>query len=1177
MAAPFLQTSFTAGEISPALWGQIDLRKYQTGAAVARNMWVDYRGGQFSRPGTSLAAVGLPLATEDPPCLIPFVFNQEQAYVLELSDSVARGKVMRIFYRGEPVRYTGLALTAVAANITGATFTFAGSTAAGWAVGQRIYIDGVTGGLIKANGLSGVNKQTFIIASSPGANQWKFTDINGVSVTALGWTAWSAGGTGAREVWVTHPWDGDDLFDLKYAQSADVLTVTHNEYDTYTINRLSQTSWTITAESFGSDLVQPASQAVTALGNDPADPQYFYAYVVTAYNTTTREESAPGAAFVSTVNRALDQTQAVANSLTWTAVSGADMYRIYKAQPVPNGYQGSAPYFWGLLGQAASTSFVDNNLEADYAISPPGNRNPFIGGAITGALIAVPGFGYITPIVQITDPAGRDGDVTAPNLLADGGLDAPLVIVDGGQDYQAPVATVVENRATFTPGTGATFAFSDAWVVAPAGPTYWIPAPGSITVAVGGAGYHVPRVSYSYAGGGITSWESDGLFYGTTTADVVTGIVGLTDGVALSVLAPAGGTMTFTLVDTAADVFPYSLGVIELDITEEYLNKPACVAFYQQRRVFAATQARPSAFWMSRPGQFSNFDVSYPSQSDDAIQATVVAGEVNQILSLTPMNTGVIALTAGGAFLISGDGKQAPVTPATVNARTQTFSGASSLQPLRVSDNLVYVTAQKTAVRDLQYDFFTDIYKGTDLSVLCGHLFSGRDIVQWAWASEPWKLAHAVRDDGILLSMCYLKEQEVVGWTRSDTNGQFVSVCSIPEPNESAVYVVVRRYIFGTGYRYFTERFSNRDFGQNTAMNIPSDPERVWCVDAGARHPLTYPTGTLTSFGFTLGALTDPVVVDGGVGVPAGVFVQVVDDGGTGSGGVVSVTVSGGTITAATLVSEGSGYTNPRVVIGDGSYQAVISISFHDLGYFQTSGTAFSGGDVGKVLRVGGGRGVVTAYLAGPALLEVSMTQRIGGRLPNEPAFVLPPSPTGTWSLTAPVTIVGGLEHLNGCDVQIVADGSVVPPQTVVDGAVTLPSPATAITVGQGFSAQFQTLRPADPAMQGRRRSVSSVTLRAIDTRGVAIGNDFTDLVEMKDRTDENYGQPIEFQIGGGSLEQGIEGAPLGQNPVGYDDKYANLSGGWDTQGHICILQRYPMPLHILAYVSEITLGDTPG
>lgn len=1173
MAQPLIQTSFTAGEIAPALWGQVDLRRYQTGAAVARNFWVDYRGGLFSRPGTALVATCLPNADEEPPCPLPFVFSQEQSYILELSDSAAYGKIMRIIYRGAVVCETGLAITAVVPDIAGAEFTITGSTAASWLAGRRVHIEGITG-LVRDNGVSGVNGQTFIIASVAATDKVKLLDINGQDVTALDWTAFVSGGTAAREVWIAHPWDGAALPELKYAQSADVMTVTHQDYPIYLIRRLSQTDWQITAETFGSGLLQPGNQAVTAVNNDTADPQFFYAYVVTSFNTDTGEQSAPEDGFVAVVNRALDQNAAVVNSLTWSAADGANLYRIYKSQQVPSGYQGSPPYFWGLMGQTESTSFVDTNLEADYTLPPPTNRNPFAGGPIDGTTLDVAGFGYINPVVNISDAAGTGASITA-TIDAAGAINSPLTIVDGGEGYQAPSVVVIEDRTLYTSGTGLTLAFSDTWVNSPSGPTFWIPAPGSITITTPGSGFHVPRIGYRYSGGGITAWGPDGLLYGTTTGATVTGLGVIGDGKAACVGAPAGGTMTFTIVDTAADVFDLSRALVTATVDDELRNNPATVSFYQQRRMFAASLDHPSTFWMSRPGQYNNFDTSYPTQSDDAITGTVVAGEVNEITSLVSMSTGVVALTAGGAFLISGDGKKAPITPATANASTQTFAGAAPLQPLRVADNLVYLTSQKTAVRDLAYDFFTDVYKGTDLTVLSGHLFQGRDIVQWAWAAEAHKVVAAVRDDGILLTMTYLKEQEVVGWTRNDTNGQFVGVASIPEPGENAIYVIVRRYIFGTGYRYFMERFVRRDFGQNVPLNIPSNPELAWCVDAGARYPLTYPTGTLTSFGFTLGALTTPIIVAGGTGYPTTPFVQVLDP--TGTGAEVTVTTTAGVITGVTLVSAGSGYTNPQILVSGGT-DGVLSASFENLALFETSGTPWSSGDVGKVLRVGGGLGTAVRYLAGsPALLEFRMDRQVAGLVPNEPAFVLPPSPTGTWSLTTPVSVIGGLEHLEGSTVQIVADGSVVPPQVVVDGCIALSVPATAITAGQGFSCQFQSLRPPDPGMQSRRRSLSSVTLRVVDTRGLFIGNSFTDLVEIKQREDEGYGQPIAFQIGGGPLPPSYTDAPVGQDPIGYDDTITNVGGGWDTQGHVCILQSYPLPAQILATISEITVGDTPG
>ena len=56
---------------------------------------------------------------------------------------------------------------------------------------------------------------------------------------------------------------------------------------------------------------------------------------------------------------------------------------------------------------------------------------------------------------------------------------------------------------------------------------------------------------------------------------------------------------------------------------------PSCVAYFQQRLVYAASNTAPTTFWMSKPGEYANFSTTYPSLSDDAIQATVVNGVVH--------------------------------------------------------------------------------------------------------------------------------------------------------------------------------------------------------------------------------------------------------------------------------------------------------------------------------------------------------------------------------------------------------------------------------------------------------------------------------------------------------------------------------------------------------------------
>jgi hypothetical protein len=83
MADGVFQTSFSAGELSPNLYAREDIEKYSEGASLMRNFYVDYRGGASNRPGTEYKGRCYADTTTR---LIPFIFSQDQSYVLELSD-----------------------------------------------------------------------------------------------------------------------------------------------------------------------------------------------------------------------------------------------------------------------------------------------------------------------------------------------------------------------------------------------------------------------------------------------------------------------------------------------------------------------------------------------------------------------------------------------------------------------------------------------------------------------------------------------------------------------------------------------------------------------------------------------------------------------------------------------------------------------------------------------------------------------------------------------------------------------------------------------------------------------------------------------------------------------------------------------------------------------------------
>lgn len=316
-------------------------------------------------------------------------------------------------------------------------------------------------------------------------------------------------------------------------------------------------------------------------------------------------------------------------------------------------------------------------------------------------------------------------------------------------------------------------------------------------------------------------------------------------------------------------------------------NNPGAVTYHQQRRVFGGSTAAPQTVWMSQSGNYLNFNVSVPSKDDDAVTFTLASPQVNEIRHFVALND-LLVLTSGGEFKVTGGGSGGgdPITPSAVLVRPQGYRGCSQVPPLVVGETALFVQAKGSIVRDLGYSIDVDGYTGNDLSVLSNHLFEGATLEEWAYAQAPHSIVWAVRSDGVLLSLTYLKEHQVWAWCRHDTDGLFESVCSVSEGAEDAVYVVVKRTVGGSTKRY-VERMASR---------LVTDVGDAFFVDSG----LTYdgsPATTISGLSHLEGE-TVAVLADGSVAPQA--------------------VVSGGAITlphAASVVHVGLPYTSELVTL----------------------------------------------------------------------------------------------------------------------------------------------------------------------------------------------------------------------------------------------------------------------
>lgn len=195
----------------------------------------------------------------------------------------------------------------------------------------------------------------------------------------------------ARLYRVGSPFNGAELAEVDYEQSANVMYLAHLNHAPTKLTRAGHTDWTFASVTFGPTLPAPTGLSVGVFNpNDDGKNDhngYFpqdASYVVTAVDDVSGQESRASASVVAYQN---DLTlKRNHNDLTWSAVPGATRYRVYKADNTQE---------LGYIGNTTTTSFVDDNIGPDYADGPPVGDNPFddfpavVTGSIADTLLTV--------------------------------------------------------------------------------------------------------------------------------------------------------------------------------------------------------------------------------------------------------------------------------------------------------------------------------------------------------------------------------------------------------------------------------------------------------------------------------------------------------------------------------------------------------------------------------------------------------------------------------------------------------------------------------------------------------------------------------------------------------------------------------------------------------------------
>lgn len=305
----------------------------------------------------------------------------------------------------------------------------------------------------------------------------------------------------------------------------------------------------------------------------------------------------------------------------------------------------------------------------------------------------------------------------------------------------------------------------------------------------------------------------------------------------VEITAQAGTTATADVLSRLPIVSPTTSTKWAFGAWSEDQGYPAVVTYYGDRLVFANTLERPQDQYASKTGDYHNFSVSSPQVDDDAITQTLNSRQTNSIVELVPLEQ-LISLTANGNWASPNRGES--WSPETVGFYPQSAVGSADLRAVIIGDGAIHAERFGTRLRELKYAYDRDKFGGAELTVLARHLFEDGTIVDMDYAEYPFGILWIIRSDGALIGMTYLPEQEVIAFSRHDTQGYFERVCVIPEDGRDAVYFVVRRALGdGTEVRYL-ERLADRS----------NDSKQAFYVDCGLSYDGTNTTGaTITVTG----------------------------------------------------------------------------------------------------------------------------------------------------------------------------------------------------------------------------------------------------------------------------------------------------------------------------------------
>ena len=240
---------------------------------------------------------------------------------------------------------------------------------------------------------------------------------------------------------------------------------------------------------------------------------------------------------------------------------------------------------------------------------------------------------------------------------------------------------------------------------------------------------------------------------------------------------------------------------------------PSCISFHQNRLIFGATKSAPNCIWMSKVGDYYNFNAG-TGLDDEAIYVTLLSAQHHQICTIVSSDSLQI-LTSVGEWSISNS----PLTPSNVSIKQQTSIGSMAtkyLPPQQIESNTVFVSESGKDIRELNLDTLAEHYNANDLCTFAKHLMQNPISVSYNQSTHQ---LFVVMNDGVMAVLNRHTNRDISAWAKYTTDGYFKYVCVL----DNQTYVIVKRGA-NCSLEKFDSNYTNDATDYNFSYKISAFP-----------------------------------------------------------------------------------------------------------------------------------------------------------------------------------------------------------------------------------------------------------------------------------------------------------------------------------------------------------------